>query len=141
MKRLIRATGVVAMLATSPVFAEDANETFIGMSAKVHQLMIDTLLVGEFCPKITVDREAVNKEALRIAGNGAPEILKAFGNTVQGQEYLRIQTEKFKGGPNDPDTARAIRAARLNVACEWAWLTWGPGGGQKPQSILMKRRP
>jgi hypothetical protein len=103
--------------------------------------MIDTFLVGEFCPQITVDREAVKKEALRIAGNAAPEILNAFGNTVQGQEYLRVQTEKFKGGPNAPDTDRAVRAARVNVACEWAWLTWGPGGGQKPQRTLMTRKP
>jgi hypothetical protein len=126
MKRLIRAAGIVAMLAT-PSLAEDANESFIGIAAKIHQMMTDTVLVTSFCPKIKGDHEAMKEEILKIAGNGAADILKAFGETVQGREYLRIQTERFKaGGPTQ------------EAACEWAWLYWGPKGGSA-KNILVKR--
>jgi hypothetical protein len=69
----------------------------------------------------------MKEEILKIAGNGAAEILKAFGDTVQGREYLRVQTERFKtGGPTQ------------GAACEWAWLYWGPEGGSA-KNILVKR--
>jgi hypothetical protein len=127
MKRLIQATAVVAMLATPRALAEDANDSFIGIAAKIHQMMTDTLLVTVYCPEITGDRQAMQEEILKIAGNGAPDILKAFGDTVQGREYLRIQTERFKGG-----------GLAQVAACEWAWLYWGPKGGSA-KNILVKR--
>jgi hypothetical protein len=121
------ATGVAAMLATPPALAEDANESFIGIAAKIHQMMTDTLLVTAYCPEITGDRQAMHKEILKIAGSGAGDILEAFGETVQGREYLHIQTERFKkGGPTQ------------GLACEMAWLYWGPKGGSA-QNVILKR--
>jgi hypothetical protein len=40
------------------------RETFIGISAKIHQMMIDTVLVTTFCTEIKGKREAEAVQAL-----------------------------------------------------------------------------
>jgi hypothetical protein len=64
-------------------------------------------------------------EMLKIAGNGAADMIKDFGETVQGRLYLQDQTERFKGPGRD-------------VACELARLYWG-AKGFKAQNILLDR--
>lgn len=108
MKHPINAACVLVVLGITPALA-DANKSFIELTAKIHQMMTDVLLANQYCPKLKADLEAMNTEILKIAGNGAPDMIKDFSETVQGRVYLEDQTKHFKGIGRD-------------AACEWARL-------------------
>lgn len=118
--RFLTISLVIALAATTTTMADPIADV-IKNAATVHRIVVETTLADQYCPMLKLDKEARTKALVKLLGreDRVAVLGKAFGDTEQADAFIQHKAKMFKS---------KITAER-NVACEWARLAFGVGGG------------